>query len=54
MTQRARQSQSSSKTAVHPVVLFGVDRHGKPTAARFPEGQRGSRPRLPSNYTCGC
>jgi len=37
MTQKARQSQSSSKTAVHPVVLFGVDRHGKPTAARFPE-----------------
>jgi len=39
MTQKARQSQSSSKAAVHPVVLFGVDRHGKPTAARFPEGQ---------------
>jgi hypothetical protein len=39
MTQKARQSQSSSKAAVHPVVLFGVDRHGKPTAARFPESQ---------------
>jgi hypothetical protein len=39
MTQKARQSQSSSKAVVHPVVLFGVDRHGKPTAARFPEGQ---------------
>jgi hypothetical protein len=39
MTQKARQSQSSSKTVGHPVVLFGVDRHGKPTAARFPEGQ---------------
>src|SRR6266478_3611525 len=39
MTQRAGQSQSSSKTVVHPVVLFGVDPHGKPTAARFPEGQ---------------
>jgi hypothetical protein len=39
MTQKARQSQSSSKAAVHPVVLFGVDRHGKPTAARFLEGQ---------------
>jgi hypothetical protein len=39
MTQKARQSQSSSKVVVHPVVLFGVDRHGKPTAARFPEGQ---------------
>ena len=39
MTQKARQSHSSSKAAVHPVVLFGVDRHGKPTAARFPEGQ---------------
>jgi hypothetical protein len=39
MIQRARQSQSSSKAVVHPVVLFGVDRHGKPTAARFPESQ---------------
>jgi hypothetical protein len=39
MTQKARQSQSSSKAVVHPVVLFGVDRHGKPTAARFPESQ---------------
>src|SRR5271166_6086859 len=39
MTQKARQSQSSSKAAVLPVVLFGVDQHGKPTAARFPEGQ---------------
>jgi hypothetical protein len=39
MTQKARQSQSSSKAVVHPVVLFGVDRHGKPTAARFPENQ---------------
>jgi hypothetical protein len=39
MTQKARQSKSSSKAAVHPVVLFGVDRHGKPTAARFPEGE---------------
>ena len=39
MTQRARQSHSSSKAAVLPVVLFGVDQHGKPTAARFPESQ---------------
>jgi hypothetical protein len=39
MTQKARQSHSDSKTAILPVVLFGVDRHGKPTAARFPEGQ---------------
>ena len=39
MTQRARQFHSSSKAAVLPVVLFGVDQHGKPTAARFPEGQ---------------
>jgi hypothetical protein len=36
MTQKARQSQSSS---IHPVVLFGVDQHGKPMAARFPETQ---------------
>jgi hypothetical protein len=39
MTQRARQSQSSSKAGILPVVLFGVDRHGKPMAARFPESQ---------------
>jgi Agenet domain len=39
MTQKARQSQSSSNAPVHAVVLFGVDRHGKPTAARFPESQ---------------
>ena len=39
MTQKARQSHSSSKVPVHPVVLFGVDQHGKPMAARFPEGQ---------------
>jgi hypothetical protein len=39
MTQKARQSHSSSKAPVHAVVLFGVDQHGKPTAARFPEGQ---------------
>jgi hypothetical protein len=39
MTQKARQSHSSSKAPVHAAVLFGVDRHGKPTAARFPEGQ---------------
>jgi hypothetical protein len=39
MTQKARQSQSSSKVPVHPVVLFGVDQHGKPMAARFPESQ---------------
>ena len=39
MTQKERQSQSSSKAVVHPVVLLGVDRHGKPTAARFPESQ---------------
>jgi hypothetical protein len=39
MTQKARQSHSSSKAPVHAVVLFGVDRHGKPTAARFPESQ---------------
>jgi hypothetical protein len=37
MNQKAKQSQSSSKAVVHPVVLFGVDRDGKPTAARFPE-----------------
>ena len=39
MTQRARQSQSSSKAVVHPVVLFGVNQHGKPIAARFLESQ---------------
>ena len=39
MTQKAMHSHSNSKAAAHPVVLFGVDRHGKPTAARFPEGQ---------------
>ena len=39
MTQKARQSHSDSKAAILPVVLFGVDQHGKPTAARFPESQ---------------
>jgi hypothetical protein len=39
MTQKARRSNSDSKTAILPVVLFGVDQHGKPTAARFPESQ---------------
>jgi hypothetical protein len=39
MTQKARQSHSDSKTAILPVVLFGVDQHGKPKAARFPENQ---------------
>src|SRR5580765_2081335 len=35
MTQNAR-SETNSK-AVVPVVLFGVDEHGKPKAARFPD-----------------
>ena len=39
MTQKARQSHSDSKAAILPVVLFGVDQHGKPIAARFPESQ---------------
>jgi hypothetical protein len=39
MTQKARQSHSSSKAPVHAVVLFGVSQHGKPMAARFPESQ---------------
>jgi hypothetical protein len=39
MTQKARQSHSDSKTAILPVVLFGVDQNGKPKAARFPEAQ---------------
>jgi hypothetical protein len=43
MTQKARQSQSSSKAAVHPVVLFGVNQHGKPIAARFLESQAQAR-----------
>jgi hypothetical protein len=36
---KTNQSHSDSKAAILPVVLFGVDQHGKPTAARFPEGQ---------------
>jgi hypothetical protein len=40
MTQKARQTQPSSKTAAAlPVVLFGLDQRGKPTAARFAESQ---------------
>jgi hypothetical protein len=39
MTEKARQSHSSSKAPVHAVVLFGVDQQGKPKAARFPESQ---------------
>jgi Agenet domain len=39
MTQKTRQSHSDSTTAILPVVLFGVDQHGKPKAARFPESQ---------------
>jgi hypothetical protein len=35
MTQKTSQSQASSKTQSLPVVLFGPDPHGKPTAARF-------------------
>jgi hypothetical protein len=35
MTHKIRQSQASAKAIPHPVVLFGPDRRGKPTAARF-------------------
>src|SRR3979490_2184668 len=38
MTQKTTQRQTSSSSAV-PVVLFGLDDHGKPKAARFPEKQ---------------
>src|SRR3981189_648031 len=38
MTQKTAQGQTSSSSAV-PVVLFGLDDHGKPKAARFPEKQ---------------
>jgi hypothetical protein len=38
MTQKTPQRQTSSSPAV-PVLLFGLDDHGKPKAARFPENQ---------------
>jgi hypothetical protein len=38
MTQKTTHRQTSSSPAV-PVVLFGLDEHGKPKAARFPETQ---------------
>jgi hypothetical protein len=39
MTQKTTQRQTSSSSPVVPVVLFGLDDHGKPKAARFPEKQ---------------
>src|SRR5207244_300779 len=38
MTPKTTHRQTSSSSAV-PVVLFGLDDHGKPKAARFPENQ---------------
>jgi hypothetical protein len=38
MAQKTPQRQPSSSSAA-PVLLFGVDEHGKPKAARFPENQ---------------
>src|SRR4030088_2993441 len=38
MTQKTTHRKTSSSPAV-PVVLFGLDQHGKPKAARFPETQ---------------
>jgi hypothetical protein len=38
MTQKTTHRQTSSSSAV-PVVLYGLDEHGKPKAARFPEKQ---------------
>jgi hypothetical protein len=39
MTQKTTQRQTSSSSPAVPVVLFGLDDHGKPKAARFPEKQ---------------
>jgi hypothetical protein len=40
MTQKPRQAQANAKTAAAlPVVLFGLDQRGKPTAAWFAESQ---------------
>src|SRR5205807_73532 len=40
MTQKARQAQAGSKARTPlPIVLFGLDQHGKPTAARFAGSQ---------------
>src|SRR5204863_8813697 len=41
MTQTAKHVPSSLNSTVVPVVLFGVDDHGKPKAARFPEKHAG-------------
>jgi hypothetical protein len=39
MTQKTTQRQTSSSPPAVPVLLFGLDDHGKPKAARFPEKQ---------------
>src|ERR1700704_7078995 len=39
MTQKTTQRQTSSSSSAVPVVFFGLDDHGKPKAARFPEKQ---------------
>jgi hypothetical protein len=39
MIQKTTQRQTSSSSPAVPVVLFGLDDHGKPKAARFPEKQ---------------
>jgi hypothetical protein len=39
MPQKPKQAQQPTPEAGEPIVLFGLDQHGKPQAARFPQAQ---------------